>query len=307
MRMVIIGAGGIAEKAYFPLLNSWPYLEIAGVYSRSERTIEEAGKKWGFQFTTTNIEDLLELKPDAAFVISSTESHYQFCKLFLENGVDVYSEKSLTESSKESYELARIAEQYKRILAIGFNRRYALLCEKAKEIISNRQIQFALFQKHRPEPSHEELFQYYLDDVIHQIDLVRFFCGEVNARTTICDRVDEKVSSALSIMDIPGGGRVVVAVSRAAGAWQETVDIHGSGISLHIDMFRHLVVRYKDHEVVYGTDRAGNWTNDLKERGFQGEIAHFLECIHTRRNPLTNAVEAAKTLELLEALIEKEE
>ena len=72
-------------------------------------------------------------------------------------------------------------------------------------------------------------------------------------------------------------------------------------------MFRHLVVRYKDHEVVYGTDRAGNWTNDLKERGFQGEIAHFLECIHTRRNPLTNAVEAAKTLELLEALIEKEE
>lgn len=307
MRVVIIGAGGIAEKAYFPLLTSWPYLEIAGVYSRTEETIREAGKKWGFEFATTNVEDLLELKPDAAFVISSTGSHYRFCKLFLENGVDVYSEKSLTETSKESFDLARIAEQNKRILAVGFNRRYALLCERAKEIIGNRRIQFALFQKHRPEPSHEELFQYYLDDIIHQIDLARFFCGSLDARTTICDRVDKIVSGALSIMDIPGGGRAVVAVTRTAGAWQDTVDIHGSGISLHIDMFRQMIVKYEDHEVVYGTDRAGNWTDDLKERGFQGEIAHFLECVNTRRNPLTDAVEAAKTQVLLEALVEKAE
>lgn len=303
MKIVIIGAGGIAEKAYFPLLAAWPYLEIVGVYSRTQETIDEVSAKWGFQNATTDINAILDLKPDAAFVISNTESHYDFCRLFLENGVDVYSEKSLTVSSAESYELADIAKEKNRILSVGFNRRYALLCERAKKIFSNRRIQFALIQKHRPEPAHEALFQYFLDDTIHQIDLVRYFCGEVSARFTACEKVGKKVSGALSIMDISGGGQAVVAVSKTAGAWQETVDLHGSGLSLHIDMFRQMVVKYEDREVVYGTDSAGNWTSDLSERGFRGEVAHFLECVITRREPRTNALEAAKTQELMEELV----
>ena len=178
MKIAIIGAGGIAQKAYFPLLGCWPGIEITGLFSRTQATLDLVKKEWGFTNGTTDINRILESKPDAAIVISSTDSHYQFCRLFLENGVDVYSEKSLTPESKSAFELGEIAEKNNRILAVGFNRRYALLYKQAREILGSRRVQLAVFQKHRTGQHDKTLFRLYLDDIIHQIDLARFFCGE---------------------------------------------------------------------------------------------------------------------------------
>jgi virulence factor len=58
-----------------------------------------------------------------------------------------------------------------------------------------------------------------------------------------------------------------------------------------------------DREEVYGTDRAGKWITSLKERGFYGEVAHFLHCVKTREKPMTDGMEAAKTQQLMEALV----
>jgi len=41
----------------------------------------------------------------------------------------------------------------------------------------------------------------------------------------------------------------------------------------------------------------------LEERGFFGEVDHFLGCIRTRQKPMTSAEEAAKTQELVESLV----
>ncbi len=303
MRIAVIGAGGIARKAYFPLLGCWPGIEITSLYSRTQATIDLVNSEWGFTNVTTDINRILESKPNAAIVLSSTESHYQFCRLFLENGVDVYSEKSLTPTSKESFELGQIADKNNRILAVGFNRRYALLYRQAKEMFGGRRIQFALFQKHRAGQGDETLFKLYLDDIIHQIDLARFFCGNLQAVSTSFTMENDMVAGAISAMAIPGGGQCVIAASKLSGAWQESATLHGEGMTVHIDAFERMTVSYKDHVEVYGTDRPGKWIRDMRERGFQGELEHFFECVKTRQKPLTNAWEAGKTLELLEDLI----
>ena len=303
MKIAIIGAGGIARKAYFPLLGCWPGIEITGLYSHTQETIDQVSREWGFTNGTTDINHILESKPDAAIVLSSTETHYHFCRLFLENGVDVYSEKSLTPTSKESFELGQIAEKQNRILAVGFNRRYALLYRQAKEIFGNRRIQFALFQKHRSGQGDETLFKLYLDDIIHQIDLARYYCGELKAVSTSYTMQNDMVAGAVSAMEIPGGGQCVIAASKFSGAWQETATLHGEGMTVHVDAFERLTVSYNDHEEVYGTDRPGKWIRDMRERGFQGQLEHFFECVRIRQKPLTDAWEAGKTLELLEDLV----
>lgn len=303
MKIAVIGAGGIARKAYFPLLACWPGIEITSLYSRTQETIDLVSREWGFTNGTTNINRILESKPEAAIVLSNTDSHFQFCRLFLENGVDVYSEKSLTQTSKDSFELGRIADQNKRVLAVGYNRRYALLYRQAKEIFGSRRIQFALFQKHRAGQGDKTLFNLYLDDIIHQIDLARYFCGELKAVSTNYTMENDMVAGAVSAMEIPGGGQCIIAASKLSGAWQETATLHGEGMTVHVDAFERLTVSFNDHEEVYGTDRQGKWIRDMRERGFQGELEHFFECIKTRQKPLTNAWEAGKTLELLEELV----
>lgn len=303
MKIAIIGTGKIAQKAYYPLLLTWPGLDIAIVYSRTQVSNDVAQKTWGFRKTTTNIQEVLDHKPDAAFVISSNESHFDFCKLLLENGVDVYAEKPLTIFSREARTLSEIAEQQGRILMVGFNRRYALLYMQAKEIFGKRKIQTAIIQKHRSFMTYSTMFEQYVDDNIHQIDLMRFFCGDLKARSTAMQRVDGKIAGATSVMDIQDGGVAVLSISNAAGSWLEHVALHGEGLSVYVDAFQRLTVIEDDHHTVYGTDRAGKWIRDLLERGFEGEIQHFFDCVESRQTPLTSALEAAKTQELVEELV----
>jgi virulence factor len=307
MRIVIIGTGGIAQKAYFPLIKVMPSVEVVGIHSRTQKNVDNALARWRFPFGTTDLNALLELKPDAAVVISATASHYDICRMMLENGVDVYAEKSLTTESKLSHDLHRIADENERILAVGFNRRYALLCEQAKEILGGRKVELAIVQKHRTNASYPSLYRQFLDDSIHQIDLMRYFCGDAEALTTRYTMPGGMVGSVVSTLSLPDGGQGLLMISGHAGAWQESVTLHGEGVTIHVDMFRSMRVKYDDHEVEYGTDRAGKWVSAMKERGFYGEMAHFFECVKTRETARTNAKEAAKTQELMEALIDVSE
>ena len=303
MRIAVIGAGGIAQKAYLPLLAVMPDVEIAGIFSRTQARVDETCRRWKISKGTTDLSDILTLKPQAALVISSTDSHYAICREMLENGIDVYAEKPLTTSSTQSYDLARIARENRRILSVGYNRRYALLYKKAKETMGNRKIELAIIQKHRTQASNSTLFDQYLDDTIHQIDLMRFYCGDVTSFSTAYEKKDDVITSAVSTVIIPGGGQGIITICNQAGAWQESVTLHASGLSVHVDAFRSLRVTIDDHEEVFSTDRAGKWITGMKERGFYDELAHFFECVQTRQEPLTNALEAAKTQVLMEDLV----
>ncbi len=304
MKIAIIGAGGIAEKAYFPLLTRWPELEIVSLFSRTQATLDKVSSKWELCCGTTDLQAVLEAKPEAAFVISSNASHYDICKLMLENNVDIYFEKPLAVSSGQAYDLARIADEHQRIVCVAFNRRYSLLYRQAYEIFKGRNIQSAIFQKHRPRVSHVSLYNQYLDDSIHQIDLMRFMCGDLTPLNTQYEMKDGKLVSAVSTARMKSDGLATLVISMQAGSWQESLSLHGDGLSVHVDAFRELRVKYGDHEEIYGTDRAGKWISDMRERGFEGEVEHFLECVRTRQTPLTNAWEAAKTQELMEKLVE---
>jgi len=303
MKIAVIGAGGIAEKAYFPLLLKWPGVELTSLYSRTQATLDKVAAKWGIENTTTDLKAVLDTRPQAAFVVSSNTSHFDICKLLLENSVDVFVEKPLATSSAQAEELARLADNHRCVMAVAFNRRFALLYRQAQEIFGGRAVQTALFQKHRPVSPHVNLFNQYLDDTIHQIDLMRFYCGELQALSTHYTLQDGRLTGAVSTARTAGGGLVTLVNSLQAGAWQESVDLHGEGFSLHVDAFRELRVKYDDHEEVYGTDRAGKWVPELRERGFEGQVAHFLDCVQTRQTPLVNAWEAAKTQKLMEDLV----
>ncbi len=303
MRIAIVGAGGIAQKAYFPLLVQRPDLQIVCLYSRTQTTLEKAAQDWGITTGSTNLQDVITCKPQAVFVLSSNDSHYSICKMMLENDLDVYVEKPITLSSVQGFELAQLADERQRILMVAFNRRYALLYQQAKQILGDRKIQVAVFQKHRPQLYHANLYNQYTDDTIHQIDLMRYYCGNLQVLSTSYEMQDNKLANAVSTASMDTGGLAVLINSLQAGAWQESVSLHAEGISVHVSAFRDLRVVYSDHEEIFGNDRPGKWIPDLRERGFNGEIEHFFECLKTRQMPLTNAWEAAKTQELVEKLV----
>ena len=56
MKIAILGAGGIARKAYFRFLLGMPGIEITNVYSRTQETIEEIRREWDITCGTTSME-----------------------------------------------------------------------------------------------------------------------------------------------------------------------------------------------------------------------------------------------------------
>lgn len=302
IKIAILGGGSIARKAYLPLLRTWQNTQIVGLFSRTQQTLEEVCLAWQIDYGTTDLQALIDRQPQAAFVLTSTTAHYEHARALLAAGIDVYMEKPATESSVTARQLAELAQAKGCIYMVGFNRRFARLYCQAKEIFGERKIQLCVIEKHRPSAFHVSLYNNYLDDTIHQIDLLRYYCGDLTPLYTAFEMANGRLVGAVSLLGLAGGGRAMVLTSLQAGAWLERVSLHGGGISIEVNAFRELKVRHCDHEEVYGVDRPGRWVPELVERGFAGEIEHFLTCVHTREWPLCDGFAAARTQELVEAL-----
>lgn len=304
MNIVIIGTGEIANKAYFPLLRTLEDVNIIAVMSRTAISAEKAQNRWQIPRAFTNMEDVINLKPDACLVLTDTTSHYQIVQELLKNDIDVFVEKPATTSSEETKALADLAEQKKRILMVGFNRRFADFYIQAKNLIAPDEIMQFTLEKHRRNASHISLYSQYLDDTIHIIDLLRFFDPNPTPIQTFTTMADGRLRSAVSLLRLSSGGLASIQTCLDSGGWQEKISLHGSKKSVIVNAFRDLTYIDSEGIQVFGPERPGKWKSEMAERGFADEVLHFFDCVKTRNQSLVDGYEAYKTQLLVEKLIE---
>jgi virulence factor len=302
MLVGIIGLGEIARKAYLPVLASFEGLELS-LCSRSEESVARMRSLHRVERGTTQLQDLIDMGIKAAFVLSPSDTHKQIAQVLLENGVDVFLEKPATLHSSDTRALAELAERKKRVLMVGFNRRYAPLHVSARQMWNERIIGMAIFQKHRSNASHPHLEHQFTDDTIHQIDLLRFFCGEAEVVNTVQYVSPDRLLGAVSTVSLERGGYGMVITSLEAGRWQETYTLHGSGRSMVIDAFTRLRMIAPQEQFVHEEPYASSWLTTLEARGFNHQVHHFIECVNNRSKPKTSAWEALKTQLLLEKMV----
>ena len=304
MRVAIIGLGGIARKAYLPLLATWEGIEVL-LCSRTPAIVERLQAQYRLPRGTTDLDELLSWKPQAAFVLIPSPTHRAIAGRMLEAGVDVFVEKPATMHSAETQELARLADARGLVLMVSFNRRYAPLHRQARELWGDRTVGLCVLEKHRASAAHPDLFSNYIDDTIHIIDLLRFFCGDGEVVGTVQQMCQGRLVGAVSTVALQGGGYGMVVTSLQAGRWTERYTLHGDGASMYLDAFSRLRLIAGKEERVWGEGWAGTWTPTLEARGFADQIAHFFDCVRARKQPLTSGWEALKTQRLLEEMVAK--
>jgi len=306
MRVAIIGLGDIARKAYLPLLTAWEEIEVL-LCSRTPATVEQLQAQYRLPRGTTDLDELLSWEPQAAFVLTPSPTHRAIAGRMLEAGVDVFVEKPATMHSAETQELAELADARGLVLMVGFNRRYAPLHCQARELWGDRSVGLCVLEKHRASAAHPDLFSNYIDDTIHIVDLLRFFCGDGGVVATIQQVRQGRLVGAVSTVALQGGGYGIVITSLQAGRWTERYTLHGNGASMYLDAFSRLRLINGQEEQIWGEGWASTWTPTLETRGFADQIAHFLDCVRSRQQPLTLGWEALKTQLLLEEMVAKAE
>ncbi len=300
--IAIVGLGSIAHKAYLPILASLEGIELA-LCSRSQESVQRVQKQYRIPRGTTRLEELIAMGPRAAFVLTPSPTHALLTTALLEGGIDVFLEKPATLHSQETQALAELADRSGRILMVGFNRRYAPLHVRGRQLWQEAPVGMALFEKHRPETFHPDLQHQLIDDSIHQIDMLRFFCGEGQVVNSVQYNSLDMLLGAASTVALERGGYAMVVTSLQAGRWQETYTLHGGGQSMIIDAFARLRLLGRQDERVQEETYASSWLTTLEGRGFKGEVAHFMDCIRQRSQPLTSAWDSVKTQQLVEQMV----
>lgn len=302
MSIGVLGCGYIAQKAYFPLLSSWPGLTVEMVISRTKKCWGEVRDRWPGLPLSTKLEDLISVGVDGAFILTPVASHFDLCVTLLENGIHVFVEKPPTLSSTETLTMARMAEEEGLVLMVGFNRRYAPLVETAQSLMEREDIRLCTVEKHRTGIQDRDLPEAYREDLIHQIDLLRYFCGEMTPLSTASVYRDGKIVSAASVLEGTHQCLGFLKASRESGSWQERVTLIGSGKTVQMDMFQKATLVEGEQERVVWQAESETHLEHLGDRGFRGEIDHFLACVRDHKTPLTDGFEAAKTQSLQENL-----
>jgi virulence factor len=300
-RIAVIGLGVIAQKAYLPILSVLEGVELL-FCSRTQSTVESLQSQHRVARGTTDLHELLEWHPQAAFVLAPTGAHYSIASQLLAAGTDVFLEKPAASTSHETRLLSEQAEAAGRVLMVGFNRRYAPLHRLAHELWAGRPVNIAQFEKHRARGFHPDLTVHYTEEMIHIIDLLRFFCGEGKALATPFHQQDGQLVWAASSTVLERGGIASVQASMQAGHWMERYALHGSGVSLYVEAFSRVVFVSGEEQRVW-EESYPSWRTTLEGRGFYDQIAHFFECVRTRQQPRTSGWEALKTQQLTESMI----
>lgn len=304
MLAAVIGLGGIAKKGYLPVLAGREGLDLI-LMSRTPETVRALQDQYRVARGASTLDEVLRARPQAAFVLTPADTHFEIARALLEGGIDVFLEKPATLHFEETRQLAELADQQGRVLMVGFNRRYAPLHQQARELWGKHTPSIAQFQKVRSSASSLSLRHQFTEDTIHQIDLLRYFCGEAEVISTQYQLRDGRVQGAISTAALEGGGLAQVVTSLRAGQWQESYAIHGDQISMHIEAFSELRVREDGSDRVWRETYASSWKTTLEGRGFAGQIQHFFDCVSERKQPMTDGWDSVKTQRLMEAMLAK--
>ena len=108
-RFVILGAGQIASK-FADAVRRIEGAEVIGVGSRSMARGAEFAKANNIP-NSGSYEEMLALRPDAAYIAATTEAHAALTRLCIEHGVPVLCEKAMFTNAAEAEEVFALAKE----------------------------------------------------------------------------------------------------------------------------------------------------------------------------------------------------
>lgn len=167
LRIGVVGLGGIAQKAWLPVLGAATDWTLQGAWSPGREKAERICATWRIPYAAS-LQDLAR-ECDAVFVHTSTATHYQVVSELLNAGVHVCVDKPLAENVQDAERLIDLAARKNLTLMVGFNRRFAPLYQQLKAQSGN--MASLRMDKHRTDSvGPNDLRFTLLDDYLHVVD-----------------------------------------------------------------------------------------------------------------------------------------
>ena len=188
VRIAVIGAGAFGQR-HIAYLKREPSCEIAAIADPGAAAVEHAEAE-GFRHFADYRAMLDEVKPEGAIIASPNSLHVPMGLACVERGVHMLVEKPLADTVAAARELSEAAERAGVALLVGHHRRHNPMLEKARELVQGGAIGkltavAALWLIRKPDDYFNVAWRRehgggpILINLIHDIDDLRFVCGEI--------------------------------------------------------------------------------------------------------------------------------
>ncbi|MDQ0200020.1 Gfo/Idh/MocA family protein [Neobacillus ginsengisoli] len=296
LKLGIIGLGDIAAKAYLPVISSMKELELH-LFTRNEEKLEEISQRYRFSNIHPSLKFLIKSGINAAFVHSSTESHYEIVKELLLNDIHVYVDKPITYHFETTKELVEIAETRKLILMTGFNRRFAPAYQALREVVNPNML---IMQKNRHSlPGDIRTFVF--DDFIHVIDTVRYLMNDDEILNLIVHgRKKGDLLYHVTAQFFSNDSTGIAIMNRDSGSEEEKVEIMGPDEKRTVHNLTDLIIHSNNKDTKLSFN---NWDTTLFKRGFEQIIAEFITSVRTNTFPSVSTLNSLLTHEICEKIV----
>jgi predicted dehydrogenase len=133
----VIGTGNFARRQHLPNLIRIPECRLRAVCDLRPDVVEAVRRRYGADYAATDSRRVLD-DPEVAAVVIAVRDDAQapLAIAALEAGKHVYVEKPLAETPAACAQVVAAQRQSGTRLAVGFNRRYAPIYRKAREIVA---------------------------------------------------------------------------------------------------------------------------------------------------------------------------
>jgi predicted dehydrogenase/threonine dehydrogenase-like Zn-dependent dehydrogenase len=139
-KLGVLGAGLFANSVLIPSIKKAGDIQLVGIASSGGLHAQHAGKKFGFQYATSNDDEIIDdPNINTVAILTRHDTHAELVVKALKAGKHVFVEKPLAINSKQ---LSVISRQLQKtdgcLLLTGFNRRFSPLAQSLSSFLSHR-------------------------------------------------------------------------------------------------------------------------------------------------------------------------
>lgn len=298
-KLALVGCG-YWGKNYIPTIGGIRNAKLTWICD-SETAINKSSLPPGCRFTTKYSEVLDDKEVVAIIIATPPSTHFQLAKMALEKGKDVLVEKPMTTDSREAMKLNILARKSGRVLMIGHLFLFNTAVLKLKDITQNKRlgnIQYIYSRRSGPGPVSQDVNAIW-SLAPHDISISNFLTGEIpvtvsaNAPSFKNKKAIGTASMSLSYAKI----KTFIYVSWLEPIKTREVTVVGDKKTAIFDDLAEKKLKIYDNAdpaKISFPHYVGS-SSPLKN-----QCLHFLKCLKTRQDPITNGQEGCLNVKILE-------
>jgi predicted dehydrogenase len=326
--LAVIGAGAMGQNhiRFIQEEKGCELVAIADAYEGARTIADKAGVPY-YQDAAKMMD---EVKPDGVIVVTPNHLHLPIAREAIQRGIPVLVEKPISDDLEDAKRFAKEANAAKVPVLVGQHRRYNPFVNAAKQIIAEGGLgKLTVASFHYMIYKEDNYFDVewrrkkgagpILVNLVHDVDLLRYLIGEVDAVQALSSssaRGFETEDSAVVNVQFKSGALASMTLSDATASpwnWEATARedaqyrpfdadayfIGGTKGSLSLPRLHH-----------FGYNGEPSWHKPLKcdvrpvdpQLPHKMQLKHFIQVVLKQEKPIVTPEDNVKTLETLMAI-----